>query len=44
MDQLSLLDAIEDNPKLPEVFKELRQLPKPSEKPLREDKVRPGPR
>lgn len=40
VDQLSLLDAIEDNPELPEAFKELRQLPKPSEKPLREDKVR----
>lgn len=40
VDQLSLLDAIEDNPNLSEVFKELRQLPQPSQKPLREDKVR----
>ncbi|MFE0775920.1 hypothetical protein [Streptomyces sp. NPDC058861] len=40
VDQLSLLDAIEDNPDLPEVFKELRQLPKPSQKPPREDKAR----
>lgn len=40
VDQLSLLDAIEDNPDLPEVFRELQQLPKPAEKPLREDKAR----
>ncbi|WP_328904670.1 hypothetical protein OHR86_34040 (plasmid) [Streptomyces sp. NBC_00441] len=40
VDQLSLLDAIEDNPDLPGAFKELRQLPDPEEKPLREDKTR----
>ncbi|MCX4967076.1 hypothetical protein OHA98_20155 [Streptomyces sp. NBC_00654] len=40
MDQLSLLDAIEDKPHLPEAFKELRELPRPAEKPLREDKAR----
>ncbi|MFJ7630840.1 hypothetical protein ACIQZN_30605 [Streptomyces sp. NPDC097595] len=40
VDQLSLLDAIEDNPDLPGAFKELRQLPDPEKKPLREDKTR----
>ncbi|WP_329030990.1 hypothetical protein [Streptomyces sp. NBC_01423] len=40
VDQLSLLDAIEDDPDLPEAFKQLRQLPDPEEKPLREDKAR----
>ncbi|MCX4852066.1 hypothetical protein [Streptomyces sp. NBC_00893] len=40
VEQLSLLDAIEDNPHLPEAFKELRELPRPAEKPLREDKAR----
>ncbi|MER7764523.1 hypothetical protein [Streptomyces sp. NPDC097619] len=40
VDQLSLLDAIEDNPDLPEVFRELRRLPDPARKPVREDKAR----
>ncbi|WP_157840036.1 hypothetical protein [Streptomyces megasporus] len=40
VDQLSLLDAIADNLELPEVFRELRKLPDPAKKPLREDKAR----
>ena len=40
VDQLSLLDAIEDNPELPEAFRKLRKLPDPKKKPPREDKVR----
>ncbi|MFH0246449.1 hypothetical protein ACGRHY_29430 [Streptomyces sp. HK10] len=40
VDQLALLDDIADNPNLPEVFRELRELPDPAEKPPREDKVR----
>lgn len=40
VDQLSLLDAIEDNPELPEAFRCLHRLPDPAKKPPREDKVR----
>ncbi|MFI5775414.1 hypothetical protein ACIA74_45000 [Streptomyces sp. NPDC051658] len=40
VDQLSLLDSIADNEDLPEVFRELRKLPDPEKKPLREDKAR----
>lgn len=40
VDQSALLNDIADNPNLPEVFRELRQLPSPAEKPPREDKVR----
>ena len=40
VDQLSLLDAIEDNEDLPDAFRELRKLPDPEKKPPREDKAR----
>ncbi|TSB32087.1 hypothetical protein OG422_31400 (plasmid) [Streptomyces sp. NBC_01525] len=40
VDQLSLLDAIEDNEDLPEAFRHLRNLPDPEKKPPREDKAR----
>ncbi|WP_331718891.1 hypothetical protein OG851_43465 (plasmid) [Streptomyces sp. NBC_00161] len=40
VDQLSLLDAIEENRDLPEVFREMRGLPDPAKKPAREDKAR----
>lgn len=40
VDQLSLLDAIEDNESLPDAFRGLRKLPDPEKKPPREDKAR----
>ncbi|MFJ4903730.1 hypothetical protein [Streptomyces sp. NPDC088727] len=40
VDQLSLLDAIQDNESLPDAFRELRKLPDPEKKPPREDKAR----
>lgn len=40
VDQLSLLDAIEENEDLPDAFRALRRLPDPEKKPPREDKAR----
>ncbi|WP_424217798.1 hypothetical protein ACN20G_37200 (plasmid) [Streptomyces sp. BI20] len=40
VDQLSILDAIEDNEHLPDAFRALASLPDPKQKPLREDKLR----
>jgi hypothetical protein len=40
VDQLSLVDFIEKNEDLPDIFRHLRELPDPVTKPLREDKAR----
>lgn len=40
VDQLSLLDHLEADEQLPKVFRYLRKLPDPANKPLREDKAR----
>ncbi|MFD3612145.1 hypothetical protein ACFWXA_29530 [Streptomyces atroolivaceus] len=40
VDQLSLLDHLEADEQQPKVFRYLRKLPDPANKPLREDKAR----